>query len=204
MSSIKYTSRLPENDKIEGVNQKSMLKIWVADYADDLFQRALYLTSHRETAEDLVQETFLAAAQQVARFSGNSSPRTWLAAILRNKVADYFRDRYRKSPNNQPEAAVEDSFFTPEGTWCPEAMPAEWDDSPVNLLDDPNFSHVLEDCLKHLPPAWHGVVVYKFLEDRKGNEICQKLGITTTNYWQILHRAKLQLRHCLEKQWFNQ
>ncbi len=133
---------LPENDKIEAGNQKSTLKNWVADYADDLFGRALYLTSHRETAEDLVQETFLAAAQQLARFSGKSSPRTWLHAILRNKVADYFRDRYRKSPNTQPETAVEDNFFTPEGTWRPEAMPAEWDDSPANLLDNPNFTTV--------------------------------------------------------------
>lgn len=202
LSTLKYIDRLPENSIIEEMEQNTILKNWVTDYADDLFRRALYLTSHRETAEDLVQETFLAAAQQLEHFGGKSSPRTWLYAILKNKVADHFRERYRKMPDAPLGTDAENDFFTPEGAWRPEAMPAEWDDSPANLLDNPNFGLVLEGCLGHLPRTWHDVVVLKFLEARKGIEICQELGITTTNFWQILHRAKLQLRLCLEQHWF--
>jgi len=42
----------------------------------------------------------------------------------------------------------------------------------------------------------------KFLDEKKGEQICQELGLSTTNYWQLIHRAKLQLRDCLEKYWF--
>jgi RNA polymerase sigma-70 factor (ECF subfamily) len=38
--------------------------------------------------------------------------------------------------------------------------------------------------------------------DKKTEEICQELGISTTNYWQMMHRAKLQLRECIDENWF--
>ncbi len=183
-------------------NRDNILKKWVDAYAAGLYRRALYLTSSQETAEDLVQETFLAAARRFDSYTGESAPATWLHAILKNKVADHFRERYRNAPARQPAEEVENEFFTPEGRWRAEAVPAEWDNSPDNLLDDPNFNQMLQQCLGHLQPHWRDVVVAKFLTDKKGPDICQELNISPTNFWQILHRAKLQLRLCLEQHWF--
>jgi RNA polymerase sigma-70 factor (ECF subfamily) len=178
------------------------LQQWVNLYAADLYRRAYYLTSQRETAEDLVQETFLAATQQFRQFSGKSSPKTWLLGILNHKVADYFRLRFRQRPAQETELSANDTYFTESGAWRIEAWPSEWDDTPDNLLDIPEFGRVFEECLEHLPATWHDVLLLKFIEAKKSDEICQGLGLSTTNYWQIIHRAKLQMRHCLEQLWF--
>ncbi|MBV6442601.1 MAG: sigma-70 family RNA polymerase sigma factor [Haliscomenobacteraceae bacterium CHB4] len=180
----------------------SQLQQWVNLYAADLYRRAYYLTSHRETAEDLVQETFLAATQQFGQYEGKSAPKTWLQGILNHKVADYFRLRFRQKPSQDIDPSANDTYFTESGAWRTEALPAKWDDSPENLLDVPEFGRVFEECLEHLPATWHDVLLLKFIESKKSEEICQSLGITTTNYWQIIHRAKLQMRHCLEQLWF--
>ncbi|MBL7802905.1 MAG: sigma-70 family RNA polymerase sigma factor [Saprospiraceae bacterium] len=170
---------------------------WVAEFAASLFRRAYFLTSHRETAEDLVQETFLAAMQQMDKFEGKSSPKTWLFSILHHKTADYFGKKFQ-----QPTTLTND-FFTPDGDWKTEHRPQlDWQDSPENLLDDEQFQKVLQKCLDDLPTAWRGAFLLKFLDGKKGTEICQDLNLTQTNYWQILHRAKLQLRFCLEHYWF--
>lgn len=180
----------------------TVLKNWVDAYSSSLYRRALYLTSNAAVAEDIVQETFLAATQYFDNYTAASAPGTWLHAILKNKVADYFRGRYRSDPPKQDEGDSDDSFFTPEGRWREEAIPAEWDNTPEHLLDDPAFTRVLEDCLNHLQPQWRDVLVAKFLTDKKGPDICQEFHINPTNFWQILHRAKLRVRHCLEQYWF--
>ncbi len=185
------------------MNGNVELKMWVESYADELYRKALFLTSHRETSEDMVQETFLAASQNIHQFEGKSSPRTWLHAILKNKVADHFRERYKLTNHDSSLESFEDQFFTKEGSWKPEAAPNPWGESEKHLLDDPDFSKVLQVCLDHLPQQWRDIVVLKFLEERKGEDISTYLGISTANYWQIMHRAKLQLRGCIEKGWFH-
>lgn len=167
-------------------------------YADGLFRRAFFLTSHRETAEDLVQDTFLAAAQQLAAFKGDSSPKTWLFSILHHKTADYFRRKMR-----QPTILTDD-FFAPNGRWATGKMPGgNWHENPEQLLDNPEFQTTLERCFDQLPETWRIAFLMKFLENKKGAEICQDLNLSSSNYWQILHRTKLQLRLCLEVHWFN-
>jgi RNA polymerase sigma-70 factor (ECF subfamily) len=56
--------------------------------------------------------------------------------------------------------------------------------------------------MNKLSPAWSSVMQLKYLEQKDGKEICQDLGITSSNFWQILCRAKLQVRACIEKNWF--
>ena len=70
------------------------------------------------------------------------------------------------------------------------------------LLDDPEFSKVLHNCFEKLPQKWSSAVQLKFLEEHDSKTICSKLEITTSNFWQIVHRVKLQLRNCLELKWF--
>lgn len=178
------------------VKPSKILEDWVQQHSDSLFRRALFLTSNREVAEDIVQETFLAAVKAIDGFSGKSEPKTWLLGILNHKTADYFRQKFRN-----PEVGAD--FFTASGDWKGELAPSkDWLNEPEHLLDIPDFQKVLHQCLDDLPETWRSAFLLKFLENKKGKAICQELGITQTNYWQMLHRAKLQLRHCVEVYWF--
>lgn len=184
---------------------------WVSLYADDLYRWALHKTNNKETSEDLVQETFLAAFKSIDKFKGKSQPKTWLFSIVNNKIMDYHRKLFRSAPLNQyqlsskPEGRdILENFFDSEGTWRPEAKPSEWHEMEGHLLDNSEFLIVLRCCMKELPGSWNSAIHLKYLEEKDGKLICQELGITSSNYWQILHRAKLQLRICIEKKWFKQ
>ncbi|WP_346238696.1 RNA polymerase sigma factor [Niabella insulamsoli] len=173
---------------------------WVQLYSDHLYSRALHKTSSKETAEDLVQETFLAAVKAFDKFRGDSQPKTWLLAILNNKINDHFRKSYR-TPVVADDDII-DRIFDEKEHWRKGQIPQQWPEADKSLLDDAGFQSQLHNCLKALPPNWHAAVQLKFIDAKNGSEICQELGITDTNFWQILHRAKLQLRKCLEYNWF--
>lgn len=176
------------------------MTIWVDLYSDKLYSWAFHKTSSKEIAEDLVQETFLAALQSFENFEEKSQPSTWLFSILNHKINDHYRSAFRMPTVN--DNAVLERFFDDTDTWKLTERPHEWNYSEDNLLDDTDFLSVLELCLKNLPDNWNSAVRLKFLEEKKGEIICQELGISSTNFWQILHRAKLQLRKCLEVNWF--
>ena len=72
------------------------------------------------------------------------------------------------------------------------------------LLDNPEFLTVLEACIENLPPNWKGVVLGKYFHNKKGAQISKELGITSSNLWQMAHRAKLQLKECLDTNWKKQ
>lgn len=171
----------------------SDLTAWVHLYADDLYRRAFFVVGHRETAEDIVQDTFLAAAVQADRFKAESAPKTWLFGILNHKIADHFRKQYRQPPEDlYPQ-------FESDGHWTKSHAPlVDWPEET-----DDQFEAILEYCLERLPPVWRAAFLYKFLDQKKGAAICQELNIQPTNFWQMIHRAKLQLRQCLDANWFN-
>lgn len=181
-------------------NLKDTIKCWVELYSDNLYSWALHKTSSKETAEDLVQETFMAAVQSFGKFEGKSSPKTWLFAILNNKINDHHRNNFRKPTIN--DNSFLQVFFDQHDNWKPEETPKQWDEEAGNLFDDAEFQKAFEYCLGKLPESWFSAVQLKYLEEKNGELICQELGITPTNFWQILHRAKLQLRKCLEINWF--
>jgi RNA polymerase sigma-70 factor (ECF subfamily) len=181
------------------VNPSAALKEWVALYADNLYSWALHKTTNKETAEDLVQDTFMAAVQSFEKFEGKSNPKTWLFAILNNKIVDHYRSNLKKPAIN--DAAFIDTFFDKVEHWRAEESPQAWQDDE-HLLDNAAFQNTLSNCMKKLPESWHAALQSKYLEEKKSELICQELNISVTNYWQMLHRAKLQLRKCLELNWF--
>lgn len=189
-------------DKMDVQNPTKEIRYWVQLYSDNLYTRALYKVGVKEVAEDLVQETFLAAFQSIHQFEGKSSPKTWLFAILNNKITDYYRKNSRSPAMDISQRKDTSSFFDMDGQWIKEERPAEWPEETEHLLDNAAFNDVLQTCLKKLPDNWYSAVRLKYLEEKKGNMICQELGISPTNFWQILHRAKLHLRKCLELNWF--
>ena len=189
---------------MENITEKAtinvILKSWVELYSDQLFSWAYYKTSEKETAEDLVQETFLASIHSIDRFENNSDPKTWLFAILKNKIADHYRKSYRHNTSNTLSL---NQFFDSNENWIADQRPQQWKaDDEQHLLDNYEFKKTFTNCLEKLPNNWRASIVLKFMEEKDTDEICQELEITTTNYWQIMHRAKLQLRKCLETNWF--
>jgi RNA polymerase sigma-70 factor (TIGR02943 family) len=181
--------------------EKTTLKLseWVDNFTGDLYSWALHKVSDPELARDIVQDTFLAAAEKIGGFKEVSTPKTWLFSILNHKIIDHYRKKV-----NQPvklDNQVFSTFFDEGGSWKTEKKPLPWDED-TNLLDDHEFQNVLRQCLDALPDSWNTCVKLKYLTGKKGEEICQELDLSPTNYWQIIHRAKLQLRECIEQNWF--
>jgi len=172
---------------------------WVNTFTDDLYNWAYHKTSDKEVAQDLVQDTFLVATEKFDTFQGKSSPKTWLFSILNNKIVDYYRQKSKKHILHEGEFLS--YFFNEDGGWKKESAPKHWDDDG-HLLDNNDFLAVLKRCMDALPDSWNATVKLKYLMQKKGEEICKELNITTSNYWQMIHRAKLQLRACIEKKWF--
>lgn len=183
-------------------NPSATVTCWVDMYSDKLYSWALYKTSKKEIAEDLVQETFIAAFQSIEKFAGKSDVQTWLFAILKNKIAAHFRKTFRSADTGVADMPESIPFFDKDGSWNKEDAPEPWLQDDAHLLDNPAFTEVLHACMANLPENWRAALHLKYLEEKKGEQVCQELGISTTNYWQVLHRAKLQLRKCLENHWF--
>jgi len=185
-----------------------VIKEWVEAYSDKMYSWCLYKTNSREIAEDLVQDTFMAAFQSINKYEGKSDPKTWLFSILNNKIADHFRKLYRNPTitesniKQSSEASFFETYFDDTGSWLKEQRPQVWLDEDAHLLDNKVFVKILQSCMSKLSPDCYSAVQLKYLEEKKGEIICQELQISPTNFWQLLHRARLQLRRCLEINWF--
>jgi len=184
---------------IDDKNTLSTINSWVEEFSENMYSWALHKTSCKETAEDLVQETFLAAVQSFEKFEGKSQPKSWLYGILNNKIANHHR-KNMKSP--QISSTDNDLFNEGNGHWKLEQMPTNWHEGELHLLDNQDFKNTMQNCMEKLPTAWASAIQLKYLEEKKAEIICQELNLTVTNYWQILHRAKLQLRKCVDINWF--
>lgn len=170
---------------------------WVELYADYLFNFAFARVSEVEIAKDLVQETFLAGVQSAVRFKGDATERTWLVAILKRKIADYFRKI------NSKKGRLEVKFFdSKDGHWLSNATPQPWEAAYENIIENEELKKVLERCMAKLPQKNALVFQLKTLEDVETEEICNDLDITPSNLWVLVHRARTQLRACLETNWF--
>lgn len=172
---------------------------WIKTYTPDLFSYTLAKVQQKEVAEDLVQDTFLSAYQSYEKFEGRSNVKTWIFSILKHKIADHYRLKYKQ--HTEVASDLIDKFFNENHRWKPEYQPANWGDEK-ELLDDPDFAKALNNCFEQLPQKWSSAIQLKFLEEHDSKAICSKLEITNSNFWQIIHRAKLQLRNCLEVKWF--
>ncbi len=172
---------------------------WVDDYTDEMLSWALHKTSNIEVAKDLIQDTFVAALVKIDSFKQKSSPKTWLFSILNNKIIDHYRKKIKRAVDIHDQ--VVSNYFDEHGTWLKDKRPQNWE-TDNHLLDDTEFQSVLEKCIENLPDKWEDSIRLKYLMEKNGKEICQVLNLSPTNFWQIIHRAKLQLRDCIEISWF--
>lgn len=174
---------------------------WVDRYGNILFRYAVLRLRDKTVAEDMVQETFLGALRNQDAYNHQSSEQNWLFGILKHKIIDYFRKAKREQPVDNPDADINynNTFFNDKGMWV--KGPAEWKQNPGSLAEQSEFYRIFSQCLKKLPKRIADAFMLREIDGLKGAEICQVLGISANNYWIMLHRARLQLRACLEENW---
>ena len=158
-------------------------------------------------AEDAVQETLVAALQSAGSFGGNSSLQTWLIAILRRKLIDHLRrgrreiaaaDAGLETPDSD-ESGLVNRLFERDGHWA--TPPGVWS-NPDAALEQAEFYAAFDECVRGLPERTAQVFVLREVDGLEAAEICKELAISTSNYWVLMHRARLRLRECLQKRWF--
>jgi RNA polymerase sigma-70 factor (ECF subfamily) len=177
-------------------------ELWVNKYADQLYSYTVMRIGDTGLAEDIVQETFLSAWKNRDSFKGEASEKNWLYAICKNKIIDHFRKTSHQIAR-PADFDTSDAFFNEEEHWTVEAGPADWGINYHQPIEKKEFYSILEMCRAKLQQLQQSVFVLKFMEGHDSDVICKVLNITTSNYWVLMHRAKLQLRSCLTKNWIN-
>jgi len=139
-------------------------EMWVNTYGDELFRYAMSKTGKQELSEDLVQETFLSALTAATNYKGASSERTWIYAILKNKISDHYKKastRYEigeKNLRNEDDNTFLDNFFDENAEWRPDTAPTSWTEESANFMEKKEFHDILTRCLDNLPGLWKQVV----------------------------------------------
>ena len=181
---------------------------WVELYGDYLFKFALLRLRDSATAEDVVQETFLAALKGGKSFAGQSAEKSWLVGILKNKICDHYRKASRETSftNLDFYAEEEGDRFVADGWsrdgWIHELGPLEWSADPGASLDREAFWKTFRACADKLPKNIGAVFTLREVDGVESKEICGLLNISESNLWVMLHRARMALRRCLETNWF--
>jgi RNA polymerase sigma-70 factor (ECF subfamily) len=159
-------------------------------------------------AEDAVQDALIGALKNARSFRGTAALKTWVFAILKNKIADTLRQRQRLvyagsllAADDAEQDVVMPSLFDTRGAWRDEERPQEWG-NPEAAFGNAEFWKVFTACLDGLPPRQARVLMMREFVELDAEEICTTVGITVTNLHVTLHRARLRLRECLENRWF--
>ncbi|MEQ1635986.1 MAG: sigma-70 family RNA polymerase sigma factor [Methylococcales bacterium] len=169
--------------------------------------RYAFLHLRNAAAEDVVQETLLAALLANEGFRSESAIRTWLIGILKHKIADHYRvaERYYTSgaptgDDNDPNEALEQLIFNAKGHWI--GSPTAWN-QPDHALEQGEFWIVFEWCQQNLPKQHARAFMLREMVGLETDDNCQDMGISQSACRVYLHRARLRLRECLEQRWFN-
>jgi RNA polymerase sigma-70 factor (ECF subfamily) len=175
---------------------------WVDDHGDALFGYAMLRLRDADQAAEVVQETFLEALKSRGSFRGRSTERTWLIGILKHRIIDQFRGRARRERGvgGDDPPGGDPAFFDDRGLW--QAGAARWRELPDDAVERAEFWEVFRAAMAALPATYAEAFTLSELEGLSGPEVCKILGISPTNLWARLHRARLILRRELDARWF--
>lgn len=172
-----------------------------------LLRYALLQLHDNNAAEDVVQETLLAALQAIDSFRYESAIRTWLIAILKHKMVDYCRANekyysladYNNSDGQTMDETLEQLLFNTNGRWL--ETPSEWH-NPDYALEQKQFWQLFDWCQKNLPAQNARAFMLREMVGLNTEEICHDMVISHSACRVYLHRARLGLRECLTQRWF--
>lgn len=174
---------------------------WVDQYADYLFNYAVARVSDTEIAKDLVQETFFAGLKSAKNYKGDAAERTWLIAILKRKVIDY----YRKINSKKGKAEVRMGYSSnsdSEGDWLEEQVADPFSNLENSAIENEELGLAIQDCISKLPKKQALVFTMKTIQGIGTEDICNELEINPSNLWVMIHRARTALMGCLNQNWF--
>jgi len=166
---------------------------WLEAHGDYLLRFAISKVSSSQIAEDLVSETVLAAMRGLDRFQGRSTERTWLTSILKNKVADHFRKKNRE--RSFTDLGVEEEWQEERLLAAADGAPAR---NPAESFEASELGRALLDSIDTLPDRAAEIFRLRAVEEVSTAEICQRFGISDSNFWVIMHRARAALKGHLE------
>ena len=181
---------------------------WLDSHGEYLFRYALTRVRDKAVAEDLLQETLLAAIGSYHSHEGRSSERTWLVGIMKHKAIDHLR-RIARTRQFQPSADGEgdlecfENAGPRQGHWRDDQAPLSWTVDAAYLLESREFWETFDHCLAQLPQSIAIAFTLREIDGLKSNEICEILNITPNNLWVMLHRGRIKLRSLLETKWFS-
>ncbi len=174
---------------------------WVEQYADMLYRYTLVRVKDPDVAEELVQTTFFAALKSQHTFAGKSTEKTWLFGILKHKTMDHFRAAKKNINLDLSDPEGDSIQFDPMGHMVP--PPNNWNLNPEKAVENKELAQVLAKCLNGLSEKFHRIFVLKEIEGLSSEEICKEFGVKPTNLWVMLHRARNQLKLCMEANWLS-
>ncbi len=179
---------------------------FLSDLRRQMVKFAKLQLSNAQHAEDAVQEALMGALKNAKSFSGRAALKTWVFAILKNKIADVLRQKQRMVEASSLLHEDEDGedfseLFDDKGFWQSDEKPATWS-NPQAALQQEQFWKVFHLCLEALPGQQARVFMMKEFVELETPEICSTVGISVSNLNVMLHRSRLRLRECLENHWF--
>lgn len=178
---------------------------FLIDLRQQMLKFAILQLSSLQLAEDAVQEALASAFQHIGSFTGRAAFKTWVFAILKNKIIDVIRQKSRLMTmselfkDEESELSI-DALFDASGHWHKYEAPQAWP-SPKEMLEQQDFWIVFDACLNHLPAKYAQVFMLREMIELSSDEICEKLGLTVSNLNVLMYRSRTKLRECLENTW---
>lgn len=180
-------------EKLKNKDRNAM-EYFVKQHTEALYRTCLGQGFTKNEAEDIVQSCWLGFMENLSRFEGRSSLKTFLFAILFNKSSEFIR-KGKKTVATENVDELVDSHFDQSGHWILSHSPVD----PQKFFESSQNLSLIEKCLDLLPSNHKVAFMLKEIEDKLSEEICHILKITASNLGVILFRARNQLRECIER-----
>lgn len=187
---------------------KSISSVQLVEIRQQMLKFAMLHLKNSEFAEDVVQEAFVSAYKYADSFKGQAALKTWIFAILKNKIVDFLRSKGKEFSVSEllseEDTDLSEKLFQQNGMWNDEVyFSNEWRQSDAEIYTE-QFWQVFEFCLNNLPATQAKVFMMRMHLEMESNEICQVCEISTANLHTLLYRARLQLQVCLTQKWFGE
>lgn len=180
------------------------LTAWAREWRSAMVRFAQLHIQPKEEAEDAVQDALAALLAVRPDALKGVEPRRYLFGILKHKITDRLRERYRQAPMDSGDIhdkALDDTLFDAQGHWAEGVAPTQWH-TPDDHVQNQQFFIVVDLCVNRLPRKPAQVFSMKAFLECETEEICVTLGLSKTDYWQCMSRARKQLQLCLTQHWF--
>ncbi len=172
---------------------------WVEIHGDTLYAYAISRMHDQSVAEEAVQETFLSALRHRHQYRGEGDEGAWLMGILKRKVIDIQRKQAKQPLGLEADDQFVNSLFDASGHWTSISGPRR--SMPLDSLERAEFKAIFEKCLGGLPANQASAFLLKEIEQESSESVCKLLGISSSNLWVLMHRARMRLAECIKTRW---